>query len=168
MGKAKPLIDRFERMCIPEPNSGCWLWLGHIPKSGYGQFRMTTDPRERCEGAHRASWILHNGSIPNGLDVLHRCDVRCCVNPHHLFLGTKLDNMQDAASKGRMNWKPSDKPRIHRGEKHNQARLTVADILVIRGSAWKGVDLAKRYSVTPTQISRIRLGKSWKHLEVAA
>jgi hypothetical protein len=76
----------------------CWLWTGTVA-SGYGRIRIGARQREQ---AHRVSWMLVNGPIPQGLFVLHSCDVRRCVNPGHLFLGTQLDNMRDAQEKGRM------------------------------------------------------------------
>jgi len=90
-------MNNFERNFIPEPNSGCFLWIGTIIPKGYGHFK--------CDGktfrAHRYSWELENGKIPDGLHVLHRCDIRSCVNVDHLFLGTNADNMADRGRKGR-------------------------------------------------------------------
>lgn len=76
---------------------GCWIWQSTIAWRGYGLYSMN---RKRL-AAHRASWIIHKGEIPDGLFVLHKCDVRTCVNPDHLFLGTQKDNMQDCIKKGR-------------------------------------------------------------------
>lgn len=84
-----------ERM-IPVPESGCWLWTGGLSK-GYGNIMDGT----RCRLAHRVSYELFVGEIPKGKQVLHRCDVPCCINPRHLFLGTRSDNMRDCFQKGR-------------------------------------------------------------------
>jgi hypothetical protein len=88
---------RFEQKYIPEPNSGCWLWIGAAgPNKG-------TRPMIGTEYAARVSWKLHKGPIPPGLKILHKCDVSLCVNPDHLFVGTQLDNVRDMDAKGRRN-----------------------------------------------------------------
>lgn len=80
-----------------DKSGDCWLWTGATYPSGYGEFMFDTS----IVAAHRAAWRLTRGSIPEGTLVLHRCDVRACVNPAHLFLGSQLDNMRDMAHKGR-------------------------------------------------------------------
>ncbi len=78
-------------------SDGCWLWNGSLIRAGYGTLSHSVKPKL----AHRYSWVLHNGPIPVGLFVCHHCDVRNCVRPDHLFLGTHSDNMRDALAKGR-------------------------------------------------------------------
>jgi hypothetical protein len=87
--------------------SGCWLWTGARFKTGYGGLRADNG---RTVRAHRFSYELRRGPIPPGLDVMHACDVRLCVNPAHLSIGTRLDNMRDAVAKGRT--KPFFKPSV--------------------------------------------------------
>ena len=77
---------------------GCWLWVSRTNEDGYGR----TDWKGRSTFAHRVAWELKNGPIPDGLQVLHKCDNPPCCNPDHLFLGTNLDNVKDKISKGRM------------------------------------------------------------------
>lgn len=92
-------VERFERKFSPEPNSGCWIWTERLKRDGYGQFKYLG----MMQQAHRVAWMLYRGDIPDGKSVLHKCDNPWCVNPNHLFLGTQLDNMRDAANKGRIN-----------------------------------------------------------------
>lgn len=95
-------VKRFERFVSPEPNSGCWLWTGAGAGKGYGMFRYGgRRPRGALMYAHRFAFSQWKSVIPEGMSVLHRCDVRCCVNPDHLFLGTQADNMRDMTAKGR-------------------------------------------------------------------
>lgn len=95
------VIALFMAKVEPEPNTGCWLWSGvRNGERGYGRFDSA--PRSGLhERAHRASYELFVGPIPDDLLVLHTCDVRICVNPDHLFLGTQKQNMQDCIDKGR-------------------------------------------------------------------
>ena len=88
---------RFEKHFIPEPNSGCWLWIGGILGSGYGSFSIN----DKTVLAHRVSFEIYKQEIPKGLCVLHKCDVPCCVNPNHLFVGTLKENSQDKVKKKR-------------------------------------------------------------------
>ena len=99
----RPLIERFMGMVAPEPNSGCWLWTGPDNGTGYGVMTVgsRSDGTNGSKTAHRISYELFCGEIPSDLIVMHKCDVRCCVNPDHLTLGTKHDNTSDMLRKGR-------------------------------------------------------------------
>lgn len=97
--------ERFEEKCVPEPNSGCWLWIASIKGEGYGQIGTGVGDSKRPVLAHRAAWTIYVGPIPPGMFVLHRCDQRLCVNPDHLRLGTHVDNMLDMVAKGRSSGK---------------------------------------------------------------
>jgi hypothetical protein len=92
------LLEKFEARFIPEPMSGCWIWTAGCNGDGYG---CIYDLDGRACSAHRVAWELFSGPIPEGIEVLHHCDNRPCVNWQHLFLGTQLDNIVDMVSKGR-------------------------------------------------------------------
>lgn len=94
--KPSPLTPEERFWAKVEKGPDCWEWKAFRNK-GYGKFTYNG----RMYLAHRLSWILTNGPIPDGLGVLHSCDNPPCVNPDHLFLGTQLDNMRDASNKGR-------------------------------------------------------------------
>jgi hypothetical protein len=106
--KPRPVIDRFWAEVSPEPNTGCWLWLGRVSRGGYGELRVgsRTDNNRTAAYAHRLSYSMFKGDIPQGMLVCHSCDVRLCVNPEHLFVGTQTDNMRDASQKGRVKGPP--------------------------------------------------------------
>lgn len=103
--------ELFWSRTIPEPNSGCHFWLGASNKRRYGF--MCFDGRS--QKAHRIAWLLTRGPIPQGLRVLHRCDMPECVNPDHLFLGTQADNVADMESKGRQVRANAQKTHCKRG-----------------------------------------------------
>lgn len=105
---------------------GCWPWTGKRNAVGYGLFFIATS--HGC-GAHRASWQLNVGPIPNGMLVLHRCDNPPCVNPRHLFIGTQYDNVQDAKSKGRT--RSGSRPKEYCGQGH---AMTGSNIYLWRGT----------------------------------
>jgi hypothetical protein len=156
--------ERFENKFIPEPNSGCWIWTAYLyPNTGYGQFRMSSNPNDASTGAHRASWIIHCGDIPDGMIVCHRCDNRCCVNPDHLFLGSYSDNLMDASKKGRIQWKGKrDLGNFQRAETHHQAKLNWDAVNEIRSSREPDNFFVKKYGVSFPTIKRIRSFKTWK------
>lgn len=92
------LRSRLQENSIPEPNSGCWIFTGYVDVLGYGIIAETKHKRIK---AHRASYAAFKCEIPEGLDIMHICDMRCCINPDHLSPGTHKENMADMARKGR-------------------------------------------------------------------
>lgn len=133
-------------------SDGCWVWTARLNNMGYG----------KCsEGlAHRFSWVLHNGPIPSGLQILHKCDNPPCVRPDHLFLGTQRDNIMDALGKGRIVVPKAQSV----GEDNPSARLSAEDAMHIRSSVEKTRLLASRFGVTADHIRAIRRGRAWKHI----
>ena len=157
----RSLQERFSEKWMPEPNSGCWIWVGALGNvrgnncASRLRGRMSYGPRAQGIGfAHRISWELHFGPIPAGLEVCHRCDVSICVNPDHLFLGTHAENMADCARK----------QRNHQGEKHAFAKLTDDLVRKIRGAyAEYGAmrALAREMGVHESTIYAVRSGRTW-------
>lgn len=100
--KPKPLIDRLMAKIEVDPKTGCWIWNGATHAGGYGHILVgSRTTGRRMVGAHRVSYELAKGEVPDGHDICHRCDTPACVNPDHLFAGTRKDNMTDMVSKGR-------------------------------------------------------------------
>jgi len=143
-------LEVFYTKFITEPNCGCWLWEDFL-LDGYGQVYY----EDSRIAAHRYSFILHKGPIPDGYLVCHTCDIRCCVNPDHLFVGTSQDNMNDMKRKGRSpNNKATNNP---------NSKLTWYDIEKIRliGKSQSYKETSKLFNVTPEMISGIVRNKYW-------
>lgn len=134
--------------------SGCWTWRGALNGHGYGQLAVGA---ARPEIASRAAYMAWVGPLADGAVVCHRCDNPPCINPAHLFIGTRGDNNQDMAAKGR---------HAH-GARAPYARLTDADVFEIRRRYAAGgiryVDLADEYGVSKSEIGHVVLGKRWRH-----
>lgn len=135
-------------------SDGCWLWSSTHYRSGYP--RLNISGRVEVAG-HRLSWALANGKSPADMFVCHRCDVRGCVNPDHLFIGTVLDNARDAVSKGR----------TIRGEQSKFSKLTDEIVREIRSLplSVSHASLGRKYGISFQQISEIRHGRQWKHVK---
>lgn len=147
--------ERFEKKYIPVPESGCWLWTEGISKDGYGKFSI----KYKDMRAHRFAWELYRWPIPKDMCVLHKCDVKTCVNPDHLFIGTYGDNNRDRAIKGRS--------RNQNGELNNCAKLSSDEVDSIRilyaTTLYTHKSIAKMYNVTRENVRDIINGKIWKH-----
>ncbi len=135
----------------------CWVWTKHRCVLGYGKFKD-----KGCVPwlAHRFSWRLVHGSLPDNLCICHHCDNPSCVNPDHLFLGTPKDNVKDMTVKGR---------RVdHRGEQHGRSVFIETDIVDIRKKSLQGMSykkIAKLYGVSASAISHVVKRRVWKHVE---
>lgn len=149
--KGTPLIQRFWRLVDKGKDDECWEWLGTTSRR-YGKIRV----EGKTLWAHRLSYELNVGPIPEGFWLLHRCDNPPCVNPHHLRIGDRSDNVADAISKGRA--------RIthHSGEHSYQAKLTWEDVQYIRASTESLREIALKYNISRSSAHSVRTYKTWK------
>lgn len=162
-GVRRPLAERFwEKVATRGPDE-CWPWTGARTPHGYGVFNLGA--REGLTYAHRFSYELEHGPIPesegyHGVCVLHTCDNPPCCNPAHLFAGTHADNMEDMEIKGRA--------RGARGQRHRSAKLTpdqVREIRVLLAAGVPQTEAARRYAVNPGTVNNIKSGRTWAHLD---
>lgn len=146
----------FESRVVEITPSGCHIWTGMLNGQGYGLIRMGTKQRR----AHRIAWEAVNGPIPNGLGLMHSCDVRCCVNPNHLTPGTQAENLKDMFAKQR-----GKIPSV-RGERQGAAKLTEDDVREIRRLAKSKTqpEIAAIFGIDRSNVSIIVLRKGWKHV----
>jgi len=157
--KRKSIEERFWTKV--QKADGCWLWTASVHGTkGYGQ--INSGGRGRPLQAHRVSWEIHFGPIPDGMIICHHCDNPLCVRPDHLFVGTKSDNALDAVRKGIFgdHWP--------KGERHYKTRLTNADALHIRALHAAGAnygELASRYGISNSSISKLVRRVTWRHLD---
>lgn len=145
---------------------GCWPWRGPRESKGYGQLWWDG----RLVLAARLTLRLQGLVFRPGECALHRCDNPPCVNPDHLFVGSKKDNSDDMVAKGRdrkargdANGSRKYPERLPRGESHVHAKLTDEQVTAILGSADSGEATSRRYAVTRSAVNRIRRGTSWRH-----
>jgi hypothetical protein len=155
-------INRFWMQvdCSGGPDA-CWLWIGYLRSNGYGSIRINGKEYK----THRVSYFLEHGRIPNDMWVLHRCDVRACINPRHLFVGTPKDNSQDAVRKGR-------NARLY-GERNGKAKLTRRQVKSIKQMLKDKADgkcdlrqceIARYHGVSPATVSYLKNGGRWDHV----
>jgi hypothetical protein len=141
----------------------CWEWISSHHPLGYGFIFAGPlyDKGVRYVKAHRLSWEMHNGPIPEGLCILHHCDNPPCVNPAHLYAGTRQQNCRDRAVRKR------GKEHRQNGEANDNAKLTEMDvraIIILLKAGRSQIVIAKMFGVNQTHISRIKLRQTWKHL----
>lgn len=151
MPNKRPLEDRFwDKVAF---GMDCWGWFGAVDKNGYGQ----TYAHGKQLKAHRVSYEMHYGKIPDGLMVLHKCDNPGCTRPCHLFVGSNSDNMKDMASKGRGG--------KSRGESHGMSKLTPSNVGDIRSMVASGIsqrEASRRFGVSYQNVWRIVHSETWQ------
>lgn len=150
--KTKSLEERFWSKVDRTDLFSCWEWQASTNQGsiGYGQITERVDGKVSFLYAHRVSWVMANGPIPDGSQVLHRCDNPKCCNPAHLYLGTAADNMADKAARGR-----------------SRSRLKpeqVLKIVELHGSGWTVKRLARKFNVSESSVTSIIRGKTWAKL----
>jgi len=134
-----------------EDASGCWLWTGHINKAGYGAFGK----KHRIILAHRFSYERFRGKIPDGLFACHKCDVRRCVNPAHIFIGSGLENFDDMRRKGR--------DRV-RGMDSGCRKLNDQLVRWVLEADLGNRATARALGLSHSTVNNIRSGKAWMHV----
>jgi len=141
----EPIEKKFWHYVVKGAINECWEWLGYKDKDGYGKIGT----RKTNIGAHRISWELHYGEIPTGQMVLHKCNNSSCVNPHHLYLGDHLQNMQDRLNAGH----------YLRNEDHPNTKFPDEIVRQIRKSNLTYQQLSQKYGISESQIGNIKRGE---------
>lgn len=147
----KAFYERLVANKTVNPETGCWEWSACVQGNGYGRVRY----QGKTHHAHRLMFTLAFGKDPGPLDVCHSCDVRHCINPSHLFLGTRAENMADAVRKGRHS----------RGEKHPHSKLSQQLIQIAKRLRSSGISytvIGSALGVSRVAVSLALRGKTWK------
>jgi len=157
VGATKTLVARFWAKVVVGSGDECWGWTAGTSNDGYGIIGIGhVVVGWNCIRAHRLSWMIHNGVIPEGKMILHHCDNPPCVNPKHLYCGTQSDNLKDAYKRNRHP--------INRGG----AKLTEAKVLKIRelvgSSKMTQSEVARKLEMSTQAISTIILRETWRHI----
>lgn len=159
-------MERFWSKVDVRGSDECWEWKAARNRHGYGYFRY----KSKHAKAHRVSWELTQGEIPDGINVLHRCDNPPCCNPAHLFLGTQAENMSDKVAKGRQQRgegcraKPE---RRARGSRNGRATLNELQVVGMMARHLQGVSVAqvaREFNAPYKTVSSIIRGENWSHI----
>ena len=165
-------LKRFWRKVDKGESEDCWNWNRSTFKTGYGACYLPE--LKRVITAHRISFLIAHGYLPTSLlDVCHKCDNRKCVNPSHLFLGTRKDNMQDARSKGRCPTGDQSPARKHpekqsHGSDHYLSKLDeekVIQIWFLHRAGFHKKEIASRFGIHYMGVHKILIGETWKHVK---
>ena len=163
MSKKRSDQERFWSLVEKRDDHECWIFTGAVLRNGYGTFKAGSrlDGTRRNVGAHRYCCEITKRRMGPGEFALHHCDNKRCVNPSHLYIGSRADNARDASERGLLG-------RGGRaGSLNSRAKLTEAQVLEIRASTDRNADLARRFGVSNTHIGWIKSGRSWGHLNGA-
>lgn len=162
-GKGNPFTKEQKReifWTLVKKSDGCWTWIGSLDRNGYGRFKN----RPHSDLAHRFAYVDTFGEIPKGMCVLHRCDNPPCVNPFHMFIGTRADNIADCISKGRNSRKAFP------GSTNPNAILNEPYVMRIKKMLSEGIrqqQIADTFGVKKGTINNIAQGTTWKHVLLA-
>lgn len=159
------MVDKSRILKNIKLKKDCWIWQGCKKKTGYGYMTIgsRTDGTRKTITSHRASYMAFNGEIKNSLWVLHKCDVRECVNPSHLYLGTRKDNVTDMMKRGRSNHA--------KGERCGMSKLTYIDAINIRLDRINNKTPYRKIAInyglkSHKTVMQICKGDLWKHLPI--
>ncbi|MER2267051.1 HNH endonuclease signature motif containing protein [Methylobacterium oxalidis] len=151
--RTRPAAERFEAFVVPEPTSGCHLWIGAADERGYGTFNRG----DRTVLAHRFVCEQILGPLPADREVRHLCHTPACVNPEHLRPGTHRENMHDAIRAGRNAV----------GSRAGGAKLTETAVAIGRRLGTRPVDFARQHGIGPATARAALRGENWRHVPVA-
>jgi len=153
--------DRFLSKVRLLGDNDCWEWQAGKNNKGYGRFHYLISGKRKYGQAHRFSWLLFVGKIPNGMLVCHSCDNPGCVNPKHLFIGSNQDNMDDRNRKNRQ--------AKLKGSTNGFSKLKEEEVKEIKSLVFSGEhvysEIAKRFNVCQSTISAIANGQNWSWLD---
>jgi hypothetical protein len=157
--------ERFEASFVPEPMSGCWIWIGNDKSAEYGRIKVDGKPWI----ASRYSYATNVGPIPEGMCVCHKCDTPACVNPDHLFLGTHQENNSDKVKKNRQAHGSAlaalQRNDLRWGSKNGNSKLSQQQIEQIRSDVRPQRIIAKDHGVSQTTVHHIKIGRTWRKVE---
>ena len=151
---ARTMMEAIELGHVKNDKTGCWEWAKTKNRQGYGEVWISKSGEQKKWPAHRASWTVFRGPIPDGMFVCHKCDNPPCINPDHLFIGTQADNVADSTRKKRRAY----------GTRNVNAKLSRDAVEKIRSDTRSQRKIAKDYGVSQVQICNIKNGKVWVKL----
>jgi len=154
-----PLKERLERLSKPNKKTGCIEWTSST-RNGYGRLMIgsRTDGTRKSVSAHVLAYMIYRGEVPKGYEVCHKCDNPPCINPDHLFLGTRQDNIDDREKKGRNKIPPFSH------ERHPLVKLSWDKVREIRSMSLPRKEMAIIFNISVRTLSDILNYRSWKEI----